>query len=178
MSNPDASAGPYAGNEKKPIGGNIMAHASTTRYVITHPPSPWHSEYRWIVCNSKKREVTHVLARFMIRLAFPNLKPILQFWRLVLAILKKKRRSGHALVNSHWFKGHLSQWNSKLYYKQTVNFIYNCMPLKAMTRLYLKTNPKCYYIRSSHPSVSGFFFENLSEESSKDVRVGWTDSFF
>jgi hypothetical protein len=34
MSNPDASAGPYAGNEKKPIGGNIMAHASTTRYVL------------------------------------------------------------------------------------------------------------------------------------------------
>lgn len=32
MSNPDASAGPYASNEKKPIGGNIMAHASTTRY--------------------------------------------------------------------------------------------------------------------------------------------------
>ena len=36
MSNPDASAGPYAGNEKKPIGGNIMAHASTTRRVISH----------------------------------------------------------------------------------------------------------------------------------------------
>ena len=34
MSNPDASAGPYASNEKKPIGGNIMAHASTTRHVI------------------------------------------------------------------------------------------------------------------------------------------------
>lgn len=33
MSSPDAAAGPYAGNEKKPIGGNIMAHASTTRYV-------------------------------------------------------------------------------------------------------------------------------------------------
>ena len=32
MSTPDAAAGPYAGNEKKPIGGNIMAHASTTRY--------------------------------------------------------------------------------------------------------------------------------------------------
>lgn len=31
MSNPDASAGPYMANEKKPIGGNIMAHASTTR---------------------------------------------------------------------------------------------------------------------------------------------------
>lgn len=31
MSNPDASAGPYAANEKKPIGGNILAHASTTR---------------------------------------------------------------------------------------------------------------------------------------------------
>ena len=33
MSSPDAAAGPYAGNEKKPIGGNIMAHASTTRYA-------------------------------------------------------------------------------------------------------------------------------------------------
>lgn len=32
MSSPDAAAGPYAGNDKKPIGGNIMAHASTTRY--------------------------------------------------------------------------------------------------------------------------------------------------
>lgn len=35
MSNPDASAGPYAANEKKPIGGNIMAHASTTRSAAT-----------------------------------------------------------------------------------------------------------------------------------------------
>jgi hypothetical protein len=35
MSNPDASAGPYASNEKKPIGGNIMAHASTTRLVAS-----------------------------------------------------------------------------------------------------------------------------------------------
>ncbi len=35
MSNPDASAGPYAANEKKPIGGNIMAHATTTRYAFT-----------------------------------------------------------------------------------------------------------------------------------------------
>ncbi|KAF9015099.1 Rad51-domain-containing protein [Cyathus striatus] len=34
MSNPDAAAGPYAGNEKKPIGGNIMAHASTTRLQL------------------------------------------------------------------------------------------------------------------------------------------------
>jgi DNA repair protein RAD51 len=32
MSSPDAAPGAY-GNEKKPIGGNIMAHASTTRYV-------------------------------------------------------------------------------------------------------------------------------------------------
>lgn len=31
MSSPDASAGMFAGNDKKPIGGNIMAHASTTR---------------------------------------------------------------------------------------------------------------------------------------------------
>lgn len=34
MSTPDAAAGPYASNEKKPIGGNIMAHASTTRYNV------------------------------------------------------------------------------------------------------------------------------------------------
>ncbi len=34
MSSPDAGAGPYASNEKKPIGGNILAHASTTRYVV------------------------------------------------------------------------------------------------------------------------------------------------
>jgi len=34
MSNPDASAGPYAANEKKPIGGNIIAHASTTRLQL------------------------------------------------------------------------------------------------------------------------------------------------
>ncbi|TBU35349.1 hypothetical protein BD309DRAFT_745816 [Dichomitus squalens] len=33
MSNPDGAAGPYAANEKKPVGGNILAHASTTRYV-------------------------------------------------------------------------------------------------------------------------------------------------
>ncbi|KAL1951839.1 hypothetical protein VTO73DRAFT_988 [Trametes versicolor] len=34
MSNPDASAGPYMANEKKPVGGNIMAHASTTRVQL------------------------------------------------------------------------------------------------------------------------------------------------
>ncbi|EPQ60561.1 Rad51-domain-containing protein [Gloeophyllum trabeum ATCC 11539] len=34
MSNPDASANPYTANEKKPIGGNIMAHASTTRLQL------------------------------------------------------------------------------------------------------------------------------------------------
>lgn len=39
MSNPDAAAGPYAGNEKKPIGGNIIAHASTTRCVFPRPAS-------------------------------------------------------------------------------------------------------------------------------------------
>ena len=38
MSSPDAAAGPYAGNEKKPIGGNIMAHASTTRFASTYIP--------------------------------------------------------------------------------------------------------------------------------------------
>ena len=41
MSNPDASAGPYAANEKKPIGGNIMAHASTTRLAAPSPLSLW-----------------------------------------------------------------------------------------------------------------------------------------
>ncbi|KAF8525217.1 putative RAD1 protein [Hysterangium stoloniferum] len=34
MSSPDASGGMYAANEKKPIGGNIMAHASTTRLQL------------------------------------------------------------------------------------------------------------------------------------------------
>ncbi|KAI9462386.1 Rad51-domain-containing protein [Lactarius psammicola] len=34
MSSPDAGAGPYASNEKKPIGGNILAHASTTRLQL------------------------------------------------------------------------------------------------------------------------------------------------
>ena len=31
MSNPDGAAGPYVANEKKPVGWNIIAHASTTR---------------------------------------------------------------------------------------------------------------------------------------------------
>lgn len=39
MSSPDAGAGPYASNEKKPIGGNILAHASTTRYALLFPRS-------------------------------------------------------------------------------------------------------------------------------------------
>ncbi|KAH9944299.1 putative RAD1 protein [Epithele typhae] len=34
MSNPDGAAGPYAANEKKPVGGNIIAHASTTRVQL------------------------------------------------------------------------------------------------------------------------------------------------
>ena len=36
----------------------------------------------------------------MIRLAFPNLRLILQFWHLALAILKKKHESSRALVLS------------------------------------------------------------------------------
>jgi len=34
MSSPDAAAGPYAGGGVKPIGGNIIAHASTTRLQL------------------------------------------------------------------------------------------------------------------------------------------------
>ena len=34
MSNPDGAAGPYVANEKKPVGGNIIAHASTTRCIL------------------------------------------------------------------------------------------------------------------------------------------------
>ncbi|KAG8952014.1 recombinase rad51 [Tulasnella sp. 424] len=34
MSSPDAAAAMYGGNDKKPIGGNIMAHASTTRLQL------------------------------------------------------------------------------------------------------------------------------------------------
>ncbi|KAI0734458.1 Rad51-domain-containing protein [Fomitopsis betulina] len=40
MSNPDASAGPYAANEKKPVGGNILAHASTTRIQLKKGRGP------------------------------------------------------------------------------------------------------------------------------------------
>ena len=50
MSNPDASAGPYASNEKKPIGGNIMAHASTTRYVHSSIHKTI-AEHHWIDFN-------------------------------------------------------------------------------------------------------------------------------
>lgn len=32
MSSPDAAAA-YGGNDKKPVGGNILAHASTTRFA-------------------------------------------------------------------------------------------------------------------------------------------------
>ncbi|KAF8350122.1 Rad51-domain-containing protein [Amanita rubescens] len=41
MSNPDASAGPYAANEKKPIGGNIMAHATTTSLKAAAEEGAW-----------------------------------------------------------------------------------------------------------------------------------------
>jgi len=36
MSSPDASAAMFGGNDKKPIGGNILAHASTTRWIDRH----------------------------------------------------------------------------------------------------------------------------------------------
>jgi len=34
MSSPDAGAAMYGGNDKKPVGGNILAHASTTRLQL------------------------------------------------------------------------------------------------------------------------------------------------
>lgn len=36
MAQVDGGAGPYQPDPKKPIGGNIMAHTSTTRFSLTH----------------------------------------------------------------------------------------------------------------------------------------------
>ena len=91
MSNPDASAGPYAGNEKKPIGGNIMAHASTTRHVFLYMLH--YSQLTLLIaCNLRKPEVTPVRAKSTIRLVCQKWKRTLLFWPVVSATLRRKPR--------------------------------------------------------------------------------------
>ncbi len=94
MSSPDAAAGPYASNEKKPIGGNIMAHASTTRYArafysynLSHVLSA--------DSNLRSRVEIHVHARYTTHLACLRWKRISLFCRVVLAIPKRRLDSGH-----------------------------------------------------------------------------------
>ncbi len=93
MSNPDASAGPYAANEKKPVGGNILAHASTTRSVPSHYRIFPRPTFVYAVgYNSRKEGRIPVKQRFTTLHVFPNQKQCLPFWRLVLATQRKSHK--------------------------------------------------------------------------------------
>lgn len=72
MSNPDAAAGPYAGNEKKPIGGNIMAHASTTRLALWAYVYDTYGLLAHIDFSSRKAAARHEPARYTTRRACPR----------------------------------------------------------------------------------------------------------
>lgn len=87
MSNPDATAGAY-GNEKKPIGGNIMAHASTTRYAVCFPLNCISD----IPADSSSRNPagTLVHARSMTRPVSRRWRPILRSSPAELAIPRKR----------------------------------------------------------------------------------------
>src|ERR1700674_1522019 len=90
MSNPDASAGPYASNEKKPIGGNIMAHASTTRHVI---PSLLYSQLTLSIdCSSRNHAATRVRVRSMTHLVCQRWKRTSPFSPAALETLKRRSR--------------------------------------------------------------------------------------
>jgi hypothetical protein len=91
MSNPDASAGPYASNEKKPIGGNIMAHASTTRYDIL-PLLRASRPTFFIDSNSRKPAGVRERARSTTRLVFQRWRRSLLFSAAVLETLKRRPR--------------------------------------------------------------------------------------
>lgn len=99
MSSPDAAAGPYAGNDKKPIGGNIMAHASTTRFVDTFPC--------FIICmlicapdsNSERGVETLEFAKFMTRLAYPRVKHTSLSLTVVLGTLKRRLECNRRLMD-------------------------------------------------------------------------------
>ena len=89
MSNPDASAGPYAANEKKPIGGNIMAHASTTRSAATLSEL-FLVAHSLPACNSRKPAETHGHVKFTIRRVFQRWRPRLLSFPVELEIPRKK----------------------------------------------------------------------------------------
>lgn len=88
MSNPDAAAGPYASNEKKPIGGNIMAHASTTRFVFRCSFKIF--TYNDTDSSLRNRAAIHELARYTTHRVYQRWKPISLFLPVELAILKKR----------------------------------------------------------------------------------------
>ena len=99
MSNPDASAGPYMANEKKPIGGNIMAHASTTRYAANLYCQPIDLLRLFSDCNSRRHEATRVQPRYMIHHVYQSQKHNLPFINTVLETQRKNpdRLSTHTL---------------------------------------------------------------------------------
>lgn len=75
MSNPDASAGPYAANEKKPIGGNIMAHASTTRLAAIFHFLLVPMAHSLLVYNLRKPAETYGRVRFTIHRVSQRWRP-------------------------------------------------------------------------------------------------------
>jgi RecA/RadA recombinase len=81
VANPDASANPYTANEKKPIGGNIMAHASTTRYVLCFVLKKHLFNLSVSACNYAKDEQTPVSAKSMILPACLRASQPLQFYK-------------------------------------------------------------------------------------------------
>jgi hypothetical protein len=100
MSSPDAAAGPYAGNDKKPIGGNIMAHASTTRYVHRHLHcAPCMLIGNYTACSYAKDAATLVYARFTTPLACPRAKLISQSSTAVSVIPKRRYRRPYIHVS-------------------------------------------------------------------------------
>ncbi|KAI0348554.1 Rad51-domain-containing protein [Trametopsis cervina] len=100
MSNPDASAGPYVGNDKKPIGGNILAHASTTRYCLyLMVPKFRHSHSVMTEYNSRREGRIRGRQRSMIHLACPSRRPCSRSCRAVSVTQKKKRDRSPAVFH-------------------------------------------------------------------------------
>jgi hypothetical protein len=94
MSSPDAAAGPYAGNDKKPIGGNIMAHASTTRFVSFVLPGNFLTDSHTLLdCNCEKVGRILAYARSMIPRVFQKVRRTLLFMQMVLETPKKMFRA-------------------------------------------------------------------------------------
>ncbi|KAF9496138.1 Rad51-domain-containing protein [Pleurotus eryngii] len=90
MSNPDAAAGPYAGNEKKPIGGNIMAHASTTRLALRAHVCDKCGLLAHIDFSSRKAAAPHEPARYTTRRACPRWRRSLLSFKAASETPRKK----------------------------------------------------------------------------------------